>query len=179
MRRDVPPFSLFAVGYLCLALNLNINGFELLLPNLVGYFLICAASWSQRDRGMLYLAAAIGAVLLIPFGFRDFFYYAYRESFPDFGWLKLLQLPLATLLALLVAGMVWREARSSRRPMLAAMAFATLPILAASYYANGQMPRTSNNEKVAAIFVQVIPDFYLALLTWLAQRWLGNSRSID
>jgi ABC-type multidrug transport system permease subunit len=179
MQRDRTPFLLYTAGFLCLALNVRINGFEFLLPNLVGYFLICAASWSQRERGVLYLVVAIVAGLLIPFGFRDFFYFAYRESFPDFGWLKLLQLPLATLLALLVAGMIRRDARASRRPMLAAMAFATLPILAASYFANGQMPRSSNDEKLAAIFVQVIPDFYLALLTWLASRWLGNSRSID
>ena len=178
MQRD-QPFLLFAIGYLCLAFNLSVNGFELLLPNLVGYALICAASWYRRDRGALFLAVAIVAGLLLPFGLRDFFYHAYRESFPDFGRLKLLQTPLASLLALLVSAIVWHEARVGRRSMLAAMAFATAPILAASYLAAGQMARSSNAEKIAAILVQTIPDFYLALLTWLAYRWLGNRRSVD
>lgn len=179
MRRDQPPFLLYSVGYLCLAVNLNINGFEFLLPNLVGYALICAASWSERDRGLLYRTAAIVAVLLIPFGFQDFFYFAYRESFPNIGWLKLLQWPLATLLALLVSGIVWRDARASRRPVLAAMAFATLPILAATYFASEQMSRSSNADKVLAILVQTIPDIYLSLLTWSASRRLGSSQSVD
>jgi hypothetical protein len=177
MGRDQPPFLLYFVGYLCLAFNLNINGFEFVLPNLVGYALIAAISWSERDRGLLYRMTAIVAGLLIPYGFRDFFYFAYRDSFPNFGWLKLLQWPLAALLALLVSGIVWREARVRRRPKLAAMALATLPILAATYFASEQMPRSSNAERILAILMQTIPDFYLASLTWLASRWPEDSRA--
>jgi hypothetical protein len=175
MRRDLPPFLLYFVGYLCLAVNLNVNGFEFLLPNLVGYALICMVSWSERDRGLLYRMTAIVAGLLIPYGFRDFFYFAYRDSFPSIGGLKLLQWPLAAILALLVSGIVWREARMVRRPKLAVMALVTLPILVATYFASEQMPREGNAERMQAILVQTIPDFYLAALTFLASKWLRYS----
>ena len=69
-------YLLLTIGYLCITINLDINGLGILLPTFLGYILMAKASYVLRENVKIFGYAVIPsvtmAVLTIPFLVTEF-----------------------------------------------------------------------------------------------------------
>ena len=103
----MPQFWLFALGHLCVAVNLAINGIGILLPTCFGYAIVAGASWSLRDDQRSFLFATLPSVALALLTFPDLFRGAVADglvSYDDWTLWPVLLLE-AALTALIAYGL--------------------------------------------------------------------------
>jgi hypothetical protein len=57
-------YLFLAIGYLCVSINLTINGMGILLPTFVGYFIIARTSYALRFKNKAFLYATVPSAIM-------------------------------------------------------------------------------------------------------------------
>ena len=158
-----------AIGYLFVAVNIEINDLGILLPTFVGYALIAMATWSLGERQRIFRHAAPLAAILAIVSFVRFMHCAVDVR----AFTRLVLWPscvLEVLVIVIVSIGLWREGLSRNATWLKAASLAAVPVLAGSLVAWWFIPVSNNTLKIASFLVYVIPAFCMSGISALAAR---------
>jgi hypothetical protein len=169
-------YWLIAAGYLCVSVNLEVNGCGILLPTALGDLLIACGAYELRDRQRVFRCAWPVALVLAFYSLR----YLSRGLVQEIGlhtFLDGLVWPargLDLLLIALIAAGIWREARRCQQVPLSIQAALVFPVTVLAMTAWWFFPVTDNRTLILSFLIYEIPPFYLAVVSALAARRLGR-----
>lgn len=63
------PYLFLAIGYLCVSINLTINGMGILLPTFAGYLIIARTSYMLRFKNKTFVYAVVPSAIMTVFTF--------------------------------------------------------------------------------------------------------------
>ncbi len=166
-------YWLIAIGLLCVALNLEVNGLGICLPSCIGYGLIAGACWAIRDRQKVYSFAAVASGIQVVLTFPDLF----RGQTTDrLDWLYVWTywpfyiLYLLTLLFLLIG--LWREANLKGIEWVKLACIAIVPVCLVSTAIVRVIPVDDNINLLVAFFFDSLTPVCLAALYVVSSRLL-------
>ncbi len=169
----MPQLSFMAAGYLCVAVNIHINGFGFVLPTSVGYITLAVAAWQLRLFHKVYAYAAIPAGVLAAVTLPDMIAAVIGESMGvimhyRFWPALLLQW---TLMGMLGCGL-WREADVKARDGLKWGVYAIAPVALGAFVAWWMVAEAQSLSSGNIVMIYYIPAFYLAALHTAAAKVL-------
>lgn len=167
----LPQLWLISVGYLFVALNIVVNGIELLLPTCFGYALITAGAWGLRDAQRVFRYVPIPAVILAVLSFPDLFRFSMPHHLHGFEhWIFWPRIAFEIVLFGMVTWGIWYEVDLRCHARLKALVVAAAPVLVASMAGWWYYPVTSPSTLTIKILIYDIPAFYLAAVSGMAAK---------
>jgi len=163
-------YNLLAVGFLCVAINIHINGFGILLPTSLGYFLIALGayelSYQHRIFSFASLTAVPLAVLTLPLLIRGTLPDQIRIVYNQFTFWPEMVLKLTVFT--FIAWGIWKTASLQNHQRMKQLSLIVAPVTVCSLLAWWFVPEIDYATKLISFMAYEVPMFYLALLSRLA-----------
>jgi hypothetical protein len=164
-------FWFIAVGYLFVAVNVQINGLGLYLPTCFGHASIAIACWSMRDRQSVFRYAAFASAILAVLTFPSLFsgsiaghlsgYYSW--TFWPWYFLYLSSMVLVSM-------GIWFEANLKGIDVLKTFCHVLILVIFVSQTIWWFTPLTGKTLYLTSALLQVVPALYLSVLCAAAAR---------
>lgn len=169
------PCWFLSIGYLFVAMRIQINGIELIFPTCVGYGLIALASWQLRESVAWTAWAIVLSLVLAIYTFPMLFLGMLRQDVYAYDtWAFWPSVVCELLLYGVIAEVINRLAVQQQHREFRRLTRLTIPIALASFIAWYFFPQTTNLLFVISSMIYVIPAFYLSAIAALAAKRLAH-----